>query len=269
MECGELEELLPAYALNALAPGEAAAVDRHLDTCSRCPALLAEHVEVASALAQAVESLEPPPRLRDRTVRRLPRPPAPERRQESSPIGARHIFVGALGGAGLLLVSAALAIGVYMAVQIEDLEAENVSLAAKVSLLAEEEGQLMDMFVEQRSMSYILALPDKEVLPLQGGEKDPEAQGILMIAGGGSGLLMAKGLEPTSQEEPYYVWLRTNGDRVVVGRLSVDQRGWGVLTMWPDRPIDLFQQVWVTEGPVLETASTSRGPVLWGTISAR
>jgi hypothetical protein len=177
--------------------------------------------------------------------------------------------VGALGGAGLLLVSAALAIGVYMAVQIEDLEAENVSLAAKVSLLAEEEGQLMDMFVEQRSMSYILALPDKEVLPLQGGEKDPEAQGILMIAGGGSGLLMAKGLEPTSQEEPYYVWLRTNGDRVVVGRLSVDQRGWGVLTMWPDRPIDLFQQVWVTEGPVLETASTSRGPVLWGTISAR
>ena len=65
MNCREAEELLPAYALNALGAEESALVEEHLDTCPWCPTLLREHAEVAAALAQAAEPFQPPPGLKD------------------------------------------------------------------------------------------------------------------------------------------------------------------------------------------------------------
>ena len=65
MNCREAEELLPAYALNALGAEESALVEEHLDTCPWCPTLLREHAEVAAALAQAAEPFQPSPGLKD------------------------------------------------------------------------------------------------------------------------------------------------------------------------------------------------------------
>jgi hypothetical protein len=77
MTIPEIEELIGAYALDAVEPDEREIVDRHLASCPRCRAELAEHLEVAALLgntgAPAPEGLwarisasleESPPALR-------------------------------------------------------------------------------------------------------------------------------------------------------------------------------------------------------------
>lgn len=61
-------EELAAYLLGALEPAEAAALERHLERCERCRADLRRLEPAARALPEAVERLEPPPRLRRRLL---------------------------------------------------------------------------------------------------------------------------------------------------------------------------------------------------------
>ncbi|HEX3425675.1 MAG TPA: zf-HC2 domain-containing protein [Acidimicrobiales bacterium] len=84
----ELQELLGAYALDAVDPEEAAVIELHLATCPRCRTELAEHREVAALLGYAggsaprgvwdriISSLEEPPPALDLTrARRGTEPP--------------------------------------------------------------------------------------------------------------------------------------------------------------------------------------------------
>ena len=98
-----LQELLGAYALDAVDPDEAAAVERHLPTCPRCRSELADHREVAGLLGYAgsaapvgpwdriVASLEePPPALRLTPVSppdpQLPRRPLGDLASGAAPV---------------------------------------------------------------------------------------------------------------------------------------------------------------------------------------
>ena len=92
-----LQELLGAYALDAVDPDEAAAIERHLPACPRCRSELADHREVAGLLGYAGSAApvgvwdsivagleEPPPALR-----LTPAPaPAPQRPSRSTGEGA-------------------------------------------------------------------------------------------------------------------------------------------------------------------------------------
>ena len=65
----EIQELLGAYALDAVDPDTAAMIDRHLETCLRCSIEVAEHHEVAGLLANS--GGESPPELWDGIAERL------------------------------------------------------------------------------------------------------------------------------------------------------------------------------------------------------
>ncbi len=69
----ELQELLGAYALDAVDPDEAAEIEFHLLTCPRCRAELAEHREVAALLGYA--GAPAPAGVWDRIVAGLEEPP--------------------------------------------------------------------------------------------------------------------------------------------------------------------------------------------------
>ena len=58
-------DLTAAYALDALAPDEAEAYERHLSRCEECREQLAELSEASAALAFASVAPAPPPRLRE------------------------------------------------------------------------------------------------------------------------------------------------------------------------------------------------------------
>ena len=65
----DASELLGAYALDAVEPDEAAAIEAHLETCPRCRAELVSHREVVGLLAYAGQ--EAPEGLWDRVVSRI------------------------------------------------------------------------------------------------------------------------------------------------------------------------------------------------------
>lgn len=69
----QLQELLGAYALDAVEPDEAAALERHLAMCPRCRAELAEHREVAGLLGYAGAAA--PEGVWDRIIAGLEEPP--------------------------------------------------------------------------------------------------------------------------------------------------------------------------------------------------
>ena len=60
----DYHDLTAAYALDALAPDEVEAYERHLSQCEECRDQLAELSETASALAFSTVAPAPPPRLR-------------------------------------------------------------------------------------------------------------------------------------------------------------------------------------------------------------
>jgi anti-sigma factor RsiW len=73
MEHAEIQELLGAYALDAVDPDEAQEIERHLATCPRCRAEVIEHREVAGLLGYA--GSDAPAGLWDRIVESLEEPP--------------------------------------------------------------------------------------------------------------------------------------------------------------------------------------------------
>ena len=64
----ELRDLLPAYALDALAPDEARAVEAHLATCAECQAELRGLRQVAAELGTGVPVVTPPAALRRQVI---------------------------------------------------------------------------------------------------------------------------------------------------------------------------------------------------------
>ncbi|MET9274573.1 zf-HC2 domain-containing protein [Kribbella sp. NPDC003557] len=103
---------LGAYALGALEPAEAAAVDEHLATCAECRAELAELAELKDFLGEVPPEafLEGPPEggdlLLQRTLREVREPEVqapPKRRSRWLLIAAAVVVVaGALGGGVVL-----------------------------------------------------------------------------------------------------------------------------------------------------------------------
>ncbi len=306
MDCKEVENLLAAYALNALSADEEALVEEHLDTCPWCPALLREDAQVASVLAQATETVEPPPGLKASTMKAVERQRPRRSRPRQPALTGFRLALTAASSIAVLLVAAGIGTILYLSNQIGDLQQqnsnlsdqvtqldgaiqrenlqlasqvtqleaylqqENVQLASQISQLTETDEKLLGMVKEQRSLTYVMASPDKLMLSLEGAEGASQPQGVLMVdAPAGTAILMTKGLEPSSEDMAYRVWLRKNGQPITVGSLSVDEHGWGVLPLWPQQPITLFQQVWVTLEPAEGGPTPTSRPVLWGSIMPR
>lgn len=74
----EARDLIPAYALNSLAPFERLEVGEHLGTCDRCARQLREYLETAGFLGLVVEPVIPSKDLRDRLLSEI-RPSGPSR----------------------------------------------------------------------------------------------------------------------------------------------------------------------------------------------
>jgi anti-sigma-K factor RskA len=79
----EIEELIGAYALDAVDADEREAVEQHLVVCARCRAELAEHREVAALLAY--DGAPAPAVLWDRIVESIDEPPPAIRLRVASP----------------------------------------------------------------------------------------------------------------------------------------------------------------------------------------
>lgn len=103
---------LPAYALGALDPDEAARLEAHLATCERCQTELRSLHTAVDALPRGVEQVEPPRRLRRRVMTAVRREARRRRRPSVTGLtfrsrilrlGAVAALAGAAGVVGYIL----------------------------------------------------------------------------------------------------------------------------------------------------------------------
>ncbi len=206
----EIQELLGAYALNAVEPDEIELVDRHLEDCPRCRSEVAGHREVATLLGNTggnapdglwerisneLEDVPPPMRLDLPAPGGTVIPLAPRRRAK-----ANRLVAATIG------IAAALAIGV---------------LGAQV---VEQQDQLDDFeaAVEDGTMLSLanVALRDPDALQAKLDSFGGAASGTAVLLPNGTGFLMAHELPALADGGTYQLWGRTDNGLISLGLLG-------------------------------------------------
>ncbi len=270
MDYGNVKELLPGYALNALDAVEAAEVEGHLPSCESCTAELRDLLESVAPLSQAAVPAIPPDHLKSRLLARIPS--SPRREPERAGFFTRRYPLGyiALAAAALVMivtVAAFTAVTLEMSGKIGSLERENGLLTARIEGIAGADDRLEKLTEERRFISYAMEDPFSEVVALNVAHESPDAKALLLVSHrDGVGVLMAFGLTALPHGDHHDVWLSTDDSRHMMGSFSVDETGWGVLTIAPDKPLAHFDHISVTPRALEETPSSEADPVLWGPL---
>lgn len=240
-----LENLLPAYALEALDDEERRAVERHLADCANCRARLAEYRAVGEALLRAPDPVTPPPRVRAGLIARL----AEEGREPTRP--ARLAWLRALspwawlGSLGLALLLAL-----------------NVALLAETRALRQEQARLAEQVQVGQTALALAAYPESRTVVFQ----ENHTGGVLLyhperpVA-----VLYAWGVDPPPPGQAYQAWLiRPDGSRVSAGLFRASAKSEGVwILLGAPAPLQEFVGFGVTVEP--ETGSPGpTGPRVMG-----
>lgn len=214
-----IEELLGAYALDALDPDELAAVEAHLDGCPTCRAEVAELRDVASQLADS--DAEPPEELWERIVDAIEEPPPPLRLTVAGQARPRRSWRGRAIGA--VAVAAALLVGALVVASRTTGSTTNHLRAAALDALA---------------------APTSRVASLQNIAHATVAR--FVVTDDGHGYLLGDTMPPLDQQL-YELWGRTaNGTVLSLGVMNtpgtygfaVDPTVDTVMITIEDRPVD-------------------------------
>ncbi|MCH8987446.1 MAG: anti-sigma factor [Chloroflexi bacterium] len=263
------EDMLEAFALDALDLDEEERIQDHLDGCVRCSDAVDRYQETAAALARSVTPQDPPTGLRARLMQAVSReepvtPDAPEPQLVPS-IGDRltssrlvRVLVPMAASVAMVLVVLAVAMNVRISGQVDELRKENTSLQARLEAnaatmtaqirdAADAESRVMDTVLQLQQASYELARPDNMSLELSSPYAGSRAQGILLVSSDGSrGVIMVAGMEPPTPSTSYHVWLMRGKYKLWVGQVGVDSRGWGTVSLQLPESIMGFERVELT-----------------------
>lgn len=208
----DIEELLGAYALDAVDPDEAHLVEEHLAECPRCRAEVAEHREVAALLTSGT-STPVPDGVWDRIAADLgDTPPAVPievafgQRQAHKTMGrtrAGRVFAGLAAAAAVVVVALMGAGLVNQRSEIDRLDGE-VAAAATDPLL------------------NLLQDPEAQVVNLQSDDGDAAARAL--VGRDGDSVLLASGLPALEGDATYQLWGLPEGRQSMVslGVLGAD-----------------------------------------------
>lgn len=284
------DELLEAYALDALEDDEHLQVEQHLDSCDRCRGYVAPLHQTAGGLGFFLDQAIPPAALGLRIrqalttlVETAPAETGPNLR--STGVSPRRWFSTpqlAMPLAAVLVLSlfslslfmnfqatgrmdqmeragstVTAQLGEAMA-QTKRLEEDNEALAAQVAAAASTDaGQMMDTIQEIRAASYLLAHPETRPLVLEPPGGAGDSQGVLLVDDQGNrAFLMISDMAQPPPKLPYQVWLVRDGRRTRAGQVAVDSTGWGSLALQPPEPVSQFEWVNLT---MIEDSGSNAG----------
>jgi anti-sigma-K factor RskA len=230
-----VDELLEAYALGALEPDEARAVEAHLAGCARCRALADAARETAAALAYAAPLFDPPASLRARVLARVHEVATEERalwpgRSESGGAPRRGRLLSILGRG----------------------RSENEPNDA----LAEEIKQL-------------LANPESAVWEISGTPEAPAARARLIgIPSRGEAVLVTTGLQPLAPNRAYQVWFLQGGQPAPSTTFSTPSTGPARIRVRAPERIERFDTIAITPEPAGGSPAPTGPIVLVGQLTS-
>ena len=285
------EDMLEAFALDALDLDEEENVQDHLDGCDQCSDVVDQFQATAAELAGSVDPQDPPAGLRARVMQAISReepsaPAAPEPQLVPS-LGDRlmdsrlvRTLVPLGASVALVLVVFAVTMNIRITNEVDDLKRENQTLqanltsnvatmTAQIDAAAAAESEVMETVLKLQQASYELAQPDNMSLELHSPSVGSSSQGILLVSSDGSrGVIMVAGMQPPTESMEYHVWLMRGQDKLWVGKVGVDSRGWGTVSLQLPESIMSFEKVELTEGSTNSAAGPQTDMVLQGNLVA-
>jgi hypothetical protein len=290
---GHPEDMLEAFALDALDLEEEESIQDHLDACDQCSDVVDQFQATAADLAGSVNLQEPPADLRARVMqaisREAPPPPEPPEPQLVPSLGGGaggrlmdnrlvRLLAPLTATAAMVLVIVAVTMNVRITNEVDDLKRENASLqanldsnvatiTAQISQAAANESEVMDTVLQLQQASYELAQPDNMSLELRSPIAESTSQGILLVSRDGSrGVIMIAGMHPPDPSMDYQVWLMRGQDKLWIGQVGVDSQGWGTVSLQLPESIMDFEKVELTAGPNNSSAESQKEMVLQGNL---
>jgi hypothetical protein len=218
-------------------------------------------LEATQELAQAVPQVEPAATVKLELLRRVRE--AQERRHTGPLLRPAVAWQAALAVSLVGLLATLLTVTLLTRHDMAALETRTHQLSATVqrerlqqaSVRAQEAG-------EQYALVSLLAAPDRHVYWAERHFVYPQVRGMVMTAADERwGLLTAVGLEPLPQDKRYQVWLQRDAQRISGGTFTVDETGWGQITLRPAEPLSNFQSLLVTVEPREGSALPTSPPV--------
>jgi anti-sigma factor RsiW len=238
----ELQELLGAYALDAVDGETAERVERHLDGCVRCATEVAHHHEVAGLLANS--GGPSPAGVWDRIASRLDDsvPPSWERlngRLEAEGAGAegageRRVRMEGVGGEwtveraapaadvvpitdarrrnrvvvriATVVAGVAAVVALVLGLQVHHLNQKVSALQAQPSLASAERSALAD--------------PSTKKIELAGSTGTTTGRVTVVLTTSGTGFVEATGLSPLPKDRTYQLWGVVGGQTISLGLLG-------------------------------------------------
>ena len=237
----ELRDLIPGYALDALEPEAARAVELHLPTCEECRRDLRGLHEVAADLAAGVAVVEPPSWLRAQVL-------AAVRPRRAEVLRPRLWMAGLAAAAALILVLGGATL--YQAQRLRALTAHIGALSARL--------------VAQERILAVLSSPTSRTAMLSGSVQANVR--FVYDPASGQGALVVTDLRDPGASFVYQVWL-------VAGQ---EPQSAGVFRPIPGQPVVIpvsadFRKVQavaisIEQGPRGSSAGPTSPPILVATI---
>ncbi len=251
--CDELEELIPAYMLDAVDEGDRTRIEAHLPRCQRCSQLVKSYQPVSDLLAYAAEPTEPPADLKYRVLAATaPAQVAPARQAAPAPapVEALSTWLASLFRAPAFSAVALLllvAFGIW-----------NLALQNQMQQQVAATNQLAADLNRERAFAIALAYSDGQPKRLEGTQVAAQAMGRLYSVYDGTALVVVTyDLPVLKSDQAYQLWLiDRSGNRISGGVFTVDDRGRGWLYVRPPKPLSEYDSVGVT----VEPSGGSPGP---------
>ena len=261
MDCESVRELLPAFSLGALDSGDTHEVEGHLAGCALCRDVSGADVWATNQLAYSISLVEPPKRLREQILSRLSD-------GEAGPL--THRGANALSGLAKVarlpkVWSGRAAIAAVAVLPALALVFWITHLQARVGRLEDQNNMLA---VPMGGGPYVMGqmpFSNQGIFRLTPTGAAPQARGFMVASSDGtSGFLFVHGLPPLPSPEAYQLWLLRDGEKSSGGIFSVDDEGYGVVTVTIPESISSYKAIGIIAGPVSDNAEILGTTVLEG-----
>jgi anti-sigma factor RsiW len=242
LTCKQVDDLIPAYVLDAVDRADRAELEAHLAGCPDCRRLVQDYDPVVSLLPYAAPQRDPSPDVKYRVLAAI-LPKAKPEPARSAPARAVLIFSSvfqspAWSALALLLM---IALGAW-----------NVILQTQMAQQAASSRQLAVELSRQRDFLTALAYGDGRPHVLQGSALAADAVGRLYRGPTDSSFMVITYDMPVlPPDRVYQLWLiDAVGNRANGGTFTVDEQGRGYLFAQAPESLGQYRAVGVTMEPL-------------------